>query len=66
MVLYYVNVIDCGEWVWGVVQWKSKDHMEQAMSKLGAFLHQWRGPLQKISPELGVTGPISGTVVTEL
>ena len=34
------KLIDCGEWICGVFEWESKKHMEQAMSKLVAFLDQ--------------------------
>ena len=61
-----LKLIDWGEWVCGVIEWQSKEDMEQAMPKFGLFLDQWRENLQEISSKLGVTDAISGVVVTEL
>lgn len=48
-----LKLIDWGEWVCGVIEWESKDHMEQAMSKLVGFMEQWRGPSENFT---GISG----------
>ena len=59
-------MLDCGEWFCGVIEWEKAEHLEKAMPKLVTFLDQWLDHLQEITPELGVTDPISGRAVVDL
>lgn len=43
-----------------VLEWQSVDHMQAAMQHMVAFLDSIRDKLDEISPDLGVTDPISG------
>ncbi len=45
--------------------WKSEEFMRKAMPQMIAFLDSARHLLEELSPELGVTDPVSGTVVFE-
>ena len=45
--------------------WKSEEFMRKAMPQMIALLDSTRHLLEEISPELGVTDPVSGTVVFE-
>ena len=45
--------------------WQSEEHMQNAMPQMIALLDSARHLLEELSPELGVTDPVSGTVVFE-
>lgn len=45
--------------------WESMEALVDARPQMIAFLDTIRGQLEEISPELGVTDPVSGTVVYE-
>ena len=45
--------------------WDSKASMEQEMPNMISWLNQIRHMLEEITPELGVTDPISGEVIFE-
>ena len=45
--------------------WESEEHMKNAMPQMIALLDSARHLLEELSPELGVTDPVSGTVVFE-
>ena len=49
----------------GVGLWESEDAMVEAMPKMISFLDTIRHMLEEISPELGVTDAVSGSVVVE-
>ena len=49
----------------GVGLWESEDAMVEAMPKMISFLDTMRHMLEEISPELGVTDAVSGSVVGE-
>ena len=45
--------------------WQSKEHMQNAMPQMISLLDSTRHLLEELSPELGVTDPVSGSVVFE-
>ena len=45
--------------------WESEKHMINAMPQMIGLLDSTRHLLEELSPELGVTDPVSGTVVFE-
>jgi len=45
--------------------WQSEGHMQNAMPQMISLLDSTRHLLEELSPELGVTDPVSGTVVSE-
>ena len=45
--------------------WQSEEHMQNAMPQMISLLDSTRHLLEELSPELGVTDPVSGTVVFE-
>ena len=47
-------------------EWKDADSIAKARDKMIAGLDAVRPLLEEISPELGVTDPISGSVIMEL
>ena len=49
-----------------VGEWKDADSIAKARDKTIAGLDAVRSLLEEISPELGVTDPISGSVIMEL
>ena len=49
-----------------VGEWKDADSIAKARDKMIAGLDAVRSLLEEISPELGVTDPISGSVIMEL
>jgi len=49
-----------------VGEWKDADSIAKARDKMIAGLGTVRPLLEEISPELGVTDPISGSVIMEL
>ena len=59
-------LIKTGEQIYcGVGLWESEDAMVEAMPKMISFLDTIRHMLEEISPELGVTDAVSGSVVVE-
>ena len=49
----------------GMASGKAKSKMKNAMPQMIALLDSTRHLLEELSPELGVTDPVSGTVVFE-
>ena len=49
-----------------VGEWKDADSIAKAKNKMIAGLDTVRPLLEEISPELGVTDPVSGSVIMEL
>ena len=47
-------------------EWKDADSITKARDKMIAGLDTVRPLLEEISPELGVTDPVSGSVIMEL
>ena len=45
--------------------WKNKEKMADARPQMIGLLYSTRHLLEELSPELGVTDPVSGTVVFE-
>ena len=45
--------------------WESEEHMQNAMPQMISLLDSTRHLLEELSPELGVTDPVSGPVVFE-
>ena len=45
--------------------WQSEEHMQNAMPQMISLLDTARHLLEELSPELGVTDPVSGSVVFE-
>ena len=45
--------------------WESEEHMQNAMPQMISLLDSTRHLLEELSPELGVTDPVSGSVVFE-
>ena len=45
--------------------WQSQEHMQNAMPQMISLLDSTRHLLEELSPELGVTDPVSGSVVFE-
>ncbi|MDA0846346.1 MAG: hypothetical protein O2882_03775 [Proteobacteria bacterium] len=45
--------------------WQSEEHMQNAMPQMISLLNSTRHLLEELSPELGVTDPVSGSVVFE-
>jgi len=46
--------------------WESEEDMQNAMPQMISLLDSSRHLLEELSPELGVTDPVSGTVVFEV
>lgn len=46
--------------------WESEEDMKTAMPQMIALLDSSRHLLEELSPHLGVTDPVSGTVVFEV
>jgi len=60
-----MKLVDCGEWLCGMIEWDNPECLEKAMPQLISFLDEWRDALEELSPEMGVTDPISGSVAVE-
>ena len=45
--------------------WESEGKMQEAMPEMISLLDSTRHLLEELSPELGVTDPVSGTVIYE-
>jgi len=60
-----MKLVDCGDWICGMLEWEIEAHLEQSFPKQIAFLDTFIDSLEEISPELGVTDPISGSVVID-
>ena len=54
-------VIDAGERMMSFVEWKSESSLSLERENLIKFLDGCRYMLEELSPELGVTDPISGS-----
>ena len=48
-----------------IVEWKDEQSIAKARDKMIAGLNTVRSLLEEISPELGVTDPVSGPVIME-
>ena len=48
-----------------VGEWESENHIKKARPQMINFLDSIRSLLEEISPELGVTDPVSGPVIKE-
>ena len=60
------QVVDCGDGKFPTtVQWQSQDALIKARPALISFLDSVRPLLEEISPELGITNPISGELILE-
>ena len=46
--------------------WESEENMQNAMPQMISLLDSSRHLMEELSPELGVTDPVSGTVVFEV
>ena len=46
-------------------EWESENHIAKARPQMIEFLDSVRSLLEEISPELGVTDPISGPIIAE-
>ena len=46
--------------------WESEEDMQNAMPQMISLLDSSRHLMEELSPELGVTDPVSGTVVFEV
>ena len=58
------QIIDIGDGRFQTtIVWENEDALVAARSNLIKYLDQWRHLLEEISPELGVTDPISGRIV---
>jgi len=61
------EVIEFGEGKFQTtVIWESEQCLADARPELVAFLNTIRADLEELSPELGVTDPISGKLIAEL
>ena len=49
-----------------VGEWKDEDSIAKARDKMIAGLDTVRPLLEEISPEVGVTDPVSGSVIMEI
>jgi len=47
------------------VEWESEEKLAAARSGMIAFLDSFRDKLEELSPELGVTDPVSGPIIAE-
>ena len=60
------QVVDCGDGkFFTTIQWESREALIKSRSALVSFLDSVRPLLEEISPELGVTDPISGEIIFE-
>ena len=48
-----------------IYEWETEEALASAMSKMIKFLDSFRQMLEEISPELGVTDPVSGPIIVE-
>ena len=48
-----------------IYEWETEEALASAMSKMIKFLDTFRHMLEEISPELGVTDPVSGPIIVE-
>ena len=58
------QIIDTGDGRFQTtIVWESEDALVAARSNLIKYLDKWRHLLEELSPELGVTDPISGRII---
>ena len=63
-VLVSFSLIQTGDYSYcSVGIWDSEDHLIKARPQMIEFLNSIRHMMEEISPELGVTDPVSGPVV---
>ena len=48
-----------------IYEWETREALDSAMPNMIKFLDTFRHMLEEISPELGVTDPISGPVIVD-
>ena len=48
-----------------IYEWETEEALTSAMSNMIKFLDTFRHMLEEISPELGVTDPVSGPIIVE-
>ena len=60
-----LKVVDCGDVCCGLIEWENEEKMQSAMPQLVEFLDTIRDDLDEVSPELGVTDPVSGKLVVD-
>ena len=48
-----------------IYEWETEESLASAMSKMIKFLDSFRHMLEEISPNLGVTDPVSGPIIVE-
>ena len=48
-----------------IYEWETEEALASAMSNMIKFLDSFRHTLEEISPELGVTDPVSGPIIVE-
>ena len=58
-------VIDAGERMMSFVEWENENCLSAERENLIKFLDGCRHMLEELSPELGVTDPISGPLIIE-
>ena len=58
-------VIDAGERMMSFVEWESEESLVSERDNLIKYLDGCRHMLQELSPDLGVTDPISGPMIIE-
>ena len=58
------QIIDIGDGRFQTtIVWESEEHLADARDDLIAFLDECRDYLEELTPELGVTDPISGSIL---
>ena len=58
------QIIDIGDGRFQTtIVWESEDALVAARSDLISYLDKWRHLLDEISPEVGVTDPVSGQII---
>ena len=48
-----------------IYEWETEEALASAMSNMIKFLDTFRHMIEEISPELGVTDPVSGPIIVE-
>ena len=48
-----------------IYEWETEEALASAMSNMIKFLDSFRHMLEEVSPELGVTDPVSGPIIIE-
>jgi len=61
------HLVDCGEdRFFSTIVWENENSLVEARPALIAFLDKCRPILDEITPELGVTDPLSGKIIFEV